>query len=88
MGRAALHYKVNSGTRCAGRVRRIYVRAGVGRYYVPLGWVCDACGATELDDDRYERIAEIAALPANRAEMAKQVARRRQARQRARLSSL
>jgi hypothetical protein len=68
-------------THCDGKVRRVYVRAGSGRYYVPVGWMCDRCGQGSLDEARGERIAEVTSFPRDRAEVQKQVERQRQRRQ-------
>lgn len=45
-------------THCEGRVRRMFVRVGSGKYYVAVGWVCDTCGWGILDPDQRERIYE------------------------------
>jgi hypothetical protein len=58
----------------------VYVRAGSGRYYVPIGVMCDLCGVGSLDEDRAERIAEVTTFARDRVELAKQVARRRESR--------
>lgn len=84
MARSHSHQSVAPESGCVGRIRRVYVRGGVGQYYVAIGWVCDGCGMTELDVDRHVRMAAVKQLPADRALLRRMRARNRVRRERER----